>query len=222
MKHIRSISRVEPKSWNNKSILYMHGYGGFTWEAKRHLKLLQQKGFGILALDFTDILKGHSPTGLIELMDEVDELIQKEGLITNQTTIIGISLGGLVGFNMIKRHKELTKLFIITGGDMTHIPRKKALATKWKLTCEELSAAWRDVNIYSPVGSIRNKHIVMLLPKRDKLIDPNEVIREIDKHSKHNNVELIRTNGGHFRTIISETIIWPRKSLDIINKLVSS
>jgi pimeloyl-ACP methyl ester carboxylesterase len=217
--HIRSTKIINPKNWNGKTILYMHGYYGFIWEASRHLGVLKEEGYKIVAMDFNDILKRHNPSHLLELIDQVDEFIEKENLINDSTLVIGLSLGGLVGFSLIKRHRLLNKLFIITGGDITHIPMERSLKHKWKLTRKELAAKWKKVNLYTPVGEFRNKNITMLLPKRDRVINPDEVVTEINKHRELNNISLVRTPGGHLRTIITETILAPRRSLSLINEL---
>lgn len=219
MRFIRSTKTITPIQPNGKFIVYMLGYGGRMWQAKRHFDLLRDQGYTIVAMDFVDILKSGNPGDLVALMDEADDLLQSGGLIGPDTIMVGVSLGGLVGFNMTKRHPVLNKLLVITGGDMTHIPTQRALKNLWKLTQPELAALWQNVNIYSPIGAVQGRHIRMVLPKRDKIIDPDEVVREFDRHAGLNDFQLIRTNGGHFRTIITETILRPRSSLALIREL---
>jgi len=104
---------------------------------------------------------------------------------------------------------------------MTHIPSARALKKHWKLNRQALTERWQNVNIYTPVGNLRDKHVIMLLPKRDRMIDPDEVSDEIALQSKHNDFTIIRTNGGHFRTIISQTIVFPKRVLPHVEKLRS-
>jgi pimeloyl-ACP methyl ester carboxylesterase len=221
VKFIRSIRKIEPARHNGKTIVYMLGYGGRIWQAKRHLNLLKSRGYKLLAMDFVDVLRQRNAQDLVGLMDEVSGLLEKEGLVSRQTILVGVSLGGLVGYNLIRKYPQLDKLLVITGGDMTHIPTARSLKKHWRLSRAELAARWKDVNIYTPVGNMRNRHVVMLLPKRDMMIDPDEVAREIAKHTHLNDFTIVPTNGGHFRTIITETIISPRKSLPYIERLAN-
>jgi hypothetical protein len=59
----------------------------------------------------------------------------------------------------------------------------------------------------------------MLLPKNDKVINPEEVSEEIELLKPCNNIEVIRTPGGHYRTVISETIINPDRILSYLKTL---
>ncbi len=219
VRFIRSKQKIQALQPNGKTIVYMLGYGGYAWQAKRQLKVLSSAGYDLFVLDFRDVLKRHDPQDLVTLMDEASAALTVEKLINTDTILVGVSLGGLVGYNLVRRHPELDKLLVITGGDMTHIPSAAALQNKWKLTRSELAAKWSDVNIYTRVGALNGKHIVMLLPRRDKVIDPEEVAKEIANHTATNEFTVIRTRGGHFRTIITETIISPRKSLAYIQEL---
>lgn len=45
MQFIRSLKIIEPERPNGKTIVYMLGYGGRIWQAKRHLNLLQKEGY---------------------------------------------------------------------------------------------------------------------------------------------------------------------------------
>lgn len=219
MQYIRSIKRVIPKVPTGKTILYMHGYGGFTWQAKRQLKVLQGAGYSIIALDFTYVLRAHNPQELIDLMDEVDAFMQNEKLIDKELLIVGISLGGLVGYNMIRRHQELTKLLVITGGNISLLPTNKSLKKKWKITREQLADKWQEVNMYTPAGKLQGKHIIMMLPVRDKVINPDEVLDELELQKRYNNIKLQLTKGGHYRTVITNTIIKPRIILKLLKDL---
>jgi len=197
----------------------MHGYGGYTWMASRQLNVLKNHGYKIIALDFILVLRKHDPQDLIDLMNEVDSFCLEEGLISPDILVVGISLGGLVGYNLMRRHEEVKRLLIITGGNIALLPTNRSLAKKWNITRQELEDKWQDVNMYSTPGSYQDRHIIMLLPKRDKLIDPNQVLDEIDLHRPYNNIKLIDTNGGHFRTIITETILRPNQPLKLIHEL---
>jgi pimeloyl-ACP methyl ester carboxylesterase len=219
MEFIRSTQFIQAARPGGKTIVYMLGYGGYAWQAKRHLKVLRAAGYNLFVLDFRDVLKRRDPQDLLTLVDEVSAALAEQKLINKDTILVGISLGGLVGYNLIRRYAELDKLLVITGGDMTRIPSAKALQITWKLTRSELAARWSGVNIYTPIGALAGKHIVMLLPLRDRVIDPEEVTREIANHTALNDFQIVRTKGGHFRTIITETIISPRKSLGYIEEL---
>lgn len=217
MKIIKNILKIIPANPNGLNMVYLLGYGGSIWHSKRHLQLLKNEGYTILAMDFRDVLKSRNPEDLIIVMDEVDEILQKERLIDKKTIIVGVSMGGLVGFNMLRRHSELDKLVIFTGGNMALIPRY--YKQKWPMSYDDLERYWDKVNIYSPEGSVRNKSITMVLPSRDKVIDPDEVADELKRLAKYNNVKVIRPKGGHFRTIITETMVRPKKSLHLINEM---
>lgn len=199
------------------------GYGGLLWQSKRQINLFLREGYTILAMDFYDVLRRKDPQDLVVLMNDVESEMQRHNVISQDTIIFGVSMGGLIGFNMLKRHEALNKLIVVTGGDMTHIPArvpvKRSLKKHWGISQAELGRAWQKVNIYSPIGSFSGKHIFMVLPSRDKVIEPQEVIDEIMKHSASNNMEIIRTPGGHFRTIITETMIKPRHGLQLIKQM---
>ncbi len=173
----------------------------------------------MVVLDFVLVFQRHNPQDLVDLMDEVDTLVEKEGLLHEDLLIVGVSLGGLVGYNLLRRHAELKKLLVITGGDISHVPIQMLLKKKWGLTREELAQKWKGVNMYAPPGTLKDKHVVMLLPKRDRVIDPNEVAGEIALQQQYNDITLVHTNGGHWRTIITHTIIAPRRPLRHIQRL---
>jgi pimeloyl-ACP methyl ester carboxylesterase len=219
MKFIGKVVEIIPEKPNGRTILYMHGYGGHVWQAKRHLDLLKNQGYRIIALDFSYRLSSYNPQDLLDLMDEVDNLMKAEKLLNKNTIIVGISLGGLAGLNMVRRHSELNKLLCITGGDISRLPSKESLAKKWQLTRDEIGEKWSSVNMYTKAGLIKDKHIIMMLPVRDKVIDPDEVRDEIALQQKYNEIVLVHTRGGHFRTIITETVLFPRRSLKLIKQL---
>lgn len=197
----------------------MQGYGGYTWQAKRQINILKKSGYNVIALDFERVLNMHDPSHLIQLVDEVDDYLMSNNYINKDLIIVGVSLGGLIGYNMLRRHKELSRLVVITGGNIALLPSRRALKKKWGISRKELEAEWRDVNMYTPRGKLKNKRIVMMLPERDKVIDPEEVLEEVELQSEHNDIELIRTSGGHIRTILSKTVKNPRSILPIIKLL---
>jgi pimeloyl-ACP methyl ester carboxylesterase len=218
MKIIRNIQEIKPKHSNGLNIVYLLGYGGSIWHSKRHLRMLKNEGYTLLAMDFRDVLKNRDPQDLISVMDEVDKVLQSQGLVAPNTIILGVSMGGLIGFNMLRRHKELNKLLIITGGNMALIP--KSYKQKWPISYAELEKIWEKVNIYTPPGTVKDKRITMVLPSRDKMIDPNEVTDELKRLALYNSVKVVRPKGGHFRTIITETILRPKKSLPLVTELI--
>ncbi len=197
----------------------MHGYGGYTWQASRQLKVLRNAGYKVYALDFKKILNSHNPKELLELMDEVDEFLEEKHLISEELLLVGISIGGLAGYNMIRRHKELNKLLAITGGNVSLLPTNKSLKTDWNMTRDQLAKAWQSVNMYTPPGEMNDKRVIMMLPLRDKIINPEEVVEEVELQGQYNNVTLIRTRGGHYRTIITETIVKPKSILKYLKEL---
>ena len=225
MNFIRSLKVITPDKPNGKTIVYMMGYGGYLWQSKRQIELFKKSGYKIIAMDFVDVLKRKNPDDLLSLMDNVTKVLAKQKVVSSGTIIFGVSLGGLVGYNMMKRYNELNKLIVITGGDMTHIPAKvpvkRSLVKHWGLTREQLSERWKDVNIYSEVGTIRGKHIIMVLPNRDKVINPKEVSDELARHTQYNKINLIRSSGGHFRTIITETILKPKNGLALVKQIAN-
>ena len=214
---IRKFLKIDPNKSNGLNIVYLLGYGGRLWHSKRHIKLLQDAGYTIYAMDFHDVLKNRDPQDLITVMDEVEAKLKECNLISKRTIIVGVSMGGLIGFNMLKRHDELKNLLVITGGNMALIP--KSYRQRWPISYEELANIWSEVNIYTKAGVVNGKYITMILPSRDRMIDPEEVTEELEMLSKHNKVLVIRPKAGHFRTIITETILRPRKSFVIIRDM---
>lgn len=225
MNFIRSLKIISSHQPNGKTIVYMMGYGGYLWQSKRQIALFKKSGYNIIAMDFVDVLKRKNPNDLLTLMDNVSEVLSEHKAIAADTILFGVSLGGLVGYNMIKRYSALNKLIVITGGDMTHIPAKipikRSLVKHWGLTREQLAESWKDVNIYSEIGKVKGKNIIMILPSRDKVINPQEVSDELNRHRLYNNINLISRSGGHFRTIISETIIKPNNGLALVKQLTN-
>jgi len=216
IKNIREYPSDKP---NGYTAVYLLGYGGAIWHSRRHTRLLRDEGYKVLAMDFHDVLKHRDPQDLINVMDEVEDELTNRALINTKTIIVGVSMGGLIGFNMLKRHSELDKLLVITGGNMALIP--KSYRQKWPVSYADLEDMWQDVNIYAPLGSVKNKQIIMILPSRDKMIDPEDVAKELQKHKLHNTIRTIRPKGGHFRTIITETILRPKNSVQLINEMIS-
>lgn len=218
-KQIRTVTRIIPKIKNGKTVLYLHAHSGRTWLSKRQINLLRNHGFTIIALDFNFSIKNHRVKDLTELMDEVDSFLQNEKLIREELIIIGLSLGGLVGYNMLRRHALLKKLIVITGGNIALLPSKNDLKNNWKMTRAQLEEEWKEVNMFTPLGALVDKNIMMLLPLRDRVINPNEVLDEIEKQTKFNNMIIVRTKGGHFRTVFTQIIFQPKKILSYIKTI---
>ena len=208
-----------PKKPNGRTILYMQGYGGRRKHSSWHLKVLLNAGYHIYYLDFYDVFRGGNHKELLNLVDEVDDYVKSHVGVKKDLIIVGVSLGGLIGFNLLRRHEQLKNLIVITGGDITHIPSLPQVRRRWNLNKKQLDKLWRPVNIYTQLGRLSGKNIIMVLPKNDRVINPGEVIDEINRHKEHNFIKLIRTPGGHYRTIISQTIVRPRKTLGYIKEL---
>ena len=90
VKIIKRILKITPNTPNGFNMVYLLGYGGSIWHSKRHLRLLKNEGYTVLAMDFRDVLKNRNPQDLITVMDEVDKVLQNEQLIGKKTIIVGV------------------------------------------------------------------------------------------------------------------------------------
>jgi pimeloyl-ACP methyl ester carboxylesterase len=219
MKHIQSVRRIRPLAYNGTKVVFMHGYGCRLWQAKRLLSLLQNEGYEVLAIDFKKILADARPEAFEEMINEADQLVSEFTSGGDKFIFVGVSIGALTSYNLMKRHPEYKNMLIVTGGDIRHLTERVFLRKKWAhVPKTEIDKYWADINIYDHKEQLSGKKLYMLLPKRDKIIDPEKVLDVWEDLKTRNETYIVRTNGGHYRSGIAYTIFQPKKLLKIMHE----
>lgn len=218
MKHIRSIKRLIPAKPNGVRVVFMHGYGCRLWQAVRLLSMLQKEGYEVLAIDLKKIFENTEPEALGQMMDETEPYVADFLADTKEFIFVGVSIGALTLYNLMKRNPNYKNLLAITGGDIRHLPERAFLRKKWShVPKDEIDKHWEHLNMYDTMLQLKDKKMYMLLPKRDKVIDP-EVVVELSKDlATRNQIELVITNGGHYHTGLAYTVFQPKQVLKIMH-----
>jgi pimeloyl-ACP methyl ester carboxylesterase len=180
--------------------------------------ILRKSSYEVLAIDFKKILADARPEALGEMMDEADELVA--GFITSgdRFIFVGVSIGALTSYNLMKRHPEYKNILIITAGDVRHLTERVFIRKKWRdVPKSEIDSHWKDINIYDTKKQLTDRNMYTLLPKRDKIINPEIVMSLREELKTRNKTHIVRTNGGHYRTGIAYTVLRPNKILKIMH-----
>lgn len=176
----------------------------------------------MLALDFhKSVLKSGDLRFLPELVDEVVGFAEGKARATKQPVLlVGISLGSLLALNILRRSELFHAGVLITGGDIAKIAQK-LYPQQYPQSYATLAKAWQDVNMYTPPAQLKGKHILFVLHLSDKMIDPKDAYQEIERQQKAgNDMQLVeRTKYDHIGTIITETVLLPKRTLGYIQQI---
>jgi len=222
MSLIQNTKRFTSKRKNAKELILLCGFGGAIWQTRRLIFVLNHAGYNVTALDFPKkILSAGDPTLLPQLVDEVVAFVENEARKRKEKILlVGISLGSLLSLNIFRRSKLFDVAIMLTGGNIVTVAQNIYGSRIWPQSHEELSKLWKDVNIFTDPKILKGKRALFVLPKKDKLIDTTEVLAEILRQNQAgNSIQLIeRGLFSHVGTIIEETIIFPKRVLDYIEK----
>jgi pimeloyl-ACP methyl ester carboxylesterase len=225
MSLIRNIRSYPCKATKAKSALLMCGFGGSIWQTTLLIKTLHQAGYDVTAMDFSEtVLSAGDPSLLLQLTDEVVAAAETQAKQTKQPILlVGISLGSLLALNILRRSALFSTGVLITGGDIVKVAQNMYGDKVWGQSYEELAKLWTPVNIYTDPARLAGKHLLFVLPAKDKLIDPEDVRQEMKRHVAAGNhlVRIERHSFGHIGTIIEETILFPRRVLKYIKTIQS-
>lgn len=144
MSLIKNIKQF-PAKRGNKHALLMCGFGGSIWQTWRLIKLLNQNGYNVTALDFSkEALSLGDPALLPSLTDEVAAFAENEAKrLGSPPLLIGISLGALMSLNILRRSTVFMKGVLITGGDIVKVAKKIYRNAVWPQSYTELAALWQ-------------------------------------------------------------------------------
>ena len=225
MSLIQTTKRFTSKKQDAQEVILLCGFGGAIWQTKRLISVLNRAGYNVTALDFPrKILSAGDPVLLPRLVNEVVTFVEDEARkYDEKILLIGISLGSLLSLNIFRRSKSFDTAIMLTGGNIVTVAKNIYGHKTWPQTHEELSEIWKEVNIFTDPSILRGKRALFVLPLRDKLIDTSEVLAEIGAQNEAgNSFQLVkRARFSHVGTIIEETIIFPGRILDYIQKIES-
>lgn len=214
MSLIKTVKEFPSPSKTAKQALLLCGYGNEISQFKHLTNTLSRHGYTVTALDFEKaVLEDGDSTLLPKLVEEVTAFAQDmQSKIGEPILLIGISLGSLLSFNILRRCSGFDYAILITGGDIARAA-KNGLPDTWGQSYAELAKSWESINIYSDPAKLKDKHVLMILPTKDRLIDPSDVRREIAKQqAAGNDFTLIeRPRFGHLGTIIEEVVLFPKR-----------
>jgi pimeloyl-ACP methyl ester carboxylesterase len=220
---IKNIKTYPSKTPAGLRAMVLCGFGGAIWQTRLLTKQLNKAGYDVLALDFSsEVLSKGDPKLLINLTEEVVAFAEQEAKQVKQSVLlVGISLGALMALNILRRSDLYTDAVMITGGDIAKVAHNIYGNKTWPQSYDELAEIWQNVNMYSPPKNLRGKRMLFVLPARDKLIDTQDVITEINIQNNAGNMLLLVTRKpfGHVGTIIQETILFPKRTLAYIKML---
>lgn len=186
---------------------------------RRMVKVLNKAGYDVTALDFPKkVLSTGDATLLPALADEVTEFARGLVSVGRTPLLIGVSIGGLMALNIVRRVPEYKSAILITGGDIAK-SAPKFYKRAWRQSYEELSEAWKDVNMYTDPETVHGKNILFVMHRSSMLIDSNDVRQEIKRQHKAGNSVVVveRKRFGHIGTIFEETALYPTRLLEYID-----
>jgi len=215
MSHIQHIQTYPARSPQPKRALLLCGFGGNIWQVKRLINVLNRLGYTVTALDFSkEVLSKGDPALLPALVQEVVEFAEHEAKTDEQPMLlVGISLGALISLNILRRSAYFDTGVMITGGDIVKVAQR-LYPKKWQQPYDELARQWTGINMYTKPKLLEGKHLLFVLPQRDRLIDVEDVRNEVVVQQQHgNDLHLIERRAfGHIGTIIEEAIILPHRT----------
>jgi pimeloyl-ACP methyl ester carboxylesterase len=198
------------------------GFGGSIWQLRRLIRVLQRQGYNVIAMDFgAEVLSSGDPSLLPQLVDEVVTSVENtQHELGQPMLLVGVSLGALLALNVLRRSADFDKAVLITGGDIVKVAQR-LYPQAWPQSYDDLAKQWRAINMYSDPGQLRGKHAHMVLPTKDKLIDPDDVRQETKRQQQAgNDLELLERNWfGHLGTIIEEAVLFPRRTKQYIARV---
>src|SRR3984957_2226432 len=204
MAYITSIKDFSSNRPHSKQILLICGFIGKIWQMKRLINLLNKNGYNVRAIDYTtDVLTKGNPQMFLDLVNEVHhEAIRLKKEVHQQILLIGMSMGALISYYIIRHDERFPKAMMITRGDMAKAVRRSQGRKTWPQNYKELANFWKAINLYSDPKKHKKFSGVMVLPIAGKLIDPDDVRNEIKIQNKAgNHVHLIeRRFFGHIET----------------------
>lgn len=205
-------------------MLLLAWFGGRVWQLRRMVKVLNRAGYDVTALDFPKhVLSAGDQTLLPAMADEVTEFAKGFARECSQPPLlIGVSIGGLMALNIVRRLPEYPEAILITGGDIAK-SAPKFYKRAWRHSYEDLAEAWKDVNMYTDPTAVRSKRILFVMHRSSVLIDSDDVREEIAKQQRAGtDITLVeRKMFGHIGTIFEETVLRPERLLDYISRVES-
>ena len=205
-----------------RPVLLLCGFGGKIWQVKRLIKTLNKAGYDITALDFSkDVLSKGDPQLLLQLVNDVVAFAERQAKqVQKPILLVGVSLGALISLNILRRSNLFQTGVLITGGDIAKIAQK-LYPKVWPQTYAELAKTWESVNMYTDPQLLTGKRSLFVLHDSNKLIDVGDVRAEITRQRQAgNDVALVeRKTFDHVGTIIEETVLFPRRTLEYIEQI---
>lgn len=215
--------RFYPSPKATKQALVMCGFGGSIWQLKRLIAILTRRGYSVTALDFPEmVLSAGDVTLLPRLVREVVAFAESKAKKTSQPLLlVGVSLGALLTLNILRRSPYFSEGVLITGGDIVKVAQRLYGKNVWPQPYTELAAQWESINMYTHPKDLAGKRALFVLPANDKLIDVEDVRNEVALQLQAGNKLILieRRSFGHIGTIIEEAVLFPRRTLDYIDRL---
>jgi len=222
MSLIRTTQTFPAPTSTQRPILLLCGFGGRVWQLRRLIAVLNGAGHDVVALDFPKSVLSRGDAELLPRL--TDEVVAFAESLADQSAqpplLVGVSLGALLTLNILRRSPKFTEGVLITGGDIAAIARK-LYPKVWSQSYDQLAAAWQTVNMYSDPAQLHGKRLVFVLHPSNKLIDTTLVRREIQaQQAAGNELRVVeRARFDHVGTIVEETILFPRRTLDYIRQV---
>lgn len=224
-KRIKTQKFYESPQPNAKPLLLMCGLWGSVWQMRRLIRTLNNAGYDVTALAFTNkIITSGDPQLMIDLVDQVVDFADKLARENTQPVeLVGVSFGALLALNIVRRLPAYKRGVLITGGDIAKIVHW-FVPWKWRMPYSELANVWQELNMYSEPSELRGKHLLFVLHSKGRMIDPSDAIREIAKHRQAGNQVIVveRHRFGHIGTIVEETILRPARVLEHLGSVKQS
>ena len=221
--HIRHFASKRPHA---KPAFLLCGFGGNIWQVKPLIRVLTNAGYNVTAMDFSkEVLAKGDPTLLPALVSEVVALAEHEAKrYPEPILLVGISLGALLSLNLLRRSPHFSTGVMITGGDIVKVAQRLYGEKVWPQRYDELARRWASINMYTDPQLLKGKRLLFVLPRRDRLIDVEDVRAEVAKQQlAGNDIALIERRAfGHIGTIIEEAVLWPRRTLGYIARVMQA
>jgi pimeloyl-ACP methyl ester carboxylesterase len=221
--HIAHVRQYPTRKPQPKRALLLCGFGGNIWQVSRLIATLNKLSYSVTAMDFSkEVLSKGDIALLPALVDEVVAFANKQADESSEPILlVGISLGALLSLNVLRRSDRFDTGVMITGGDIVKVAKRLYGPNIWPQTYDDLARQWKNINMYTNPKLLKDKHLLFVLPKRDRLIDIEDVRQEVATQQAHgNDLHLIERRAfGHVGTIIEEAIVLPHRTAGYIKKV---
>ncbi|HSX44583.1 MAG TPA: hypothetical protein VLF39_00510 [Candidatus Saccharimonadales bacterium] len=197
---------------NGELVSYAAGYNSKIKTYNHAVKTLNNMGYDVLAFDYDPaVLQAGQPQYLLDVVDRAVEQVKDKSKDYQETVSMGVSLGGFIGYNVLKRiGSSSVGAFADCGVDFVPAIFNSGTLDDVAKAYQNngydqasLNRIWEPLDVEPSKATFpKDKSFIVFDGTRDKLIDFNEAKQNIeDWAAKGINVKQYPLKGlGHLLT----------------------